>query len=368
MNGNSDTQHKPCLELQQIIDNFEPSTRLRQETPVYNFLKSKENVDASGVEIPLDQFNGKYADANKKGKVKFTYFPEVCDLPSGNIKNDWCAPVVSTNGDTGEITREFHTDLHVNFDFVLDYDGQHDKCYDVQKVKKILIDARKRAKLKELEKVVTESLLTSPGKYAGQVVGNSLTNPYSINVLSTNSQLIPAAIAAMENEFYKKEFQGAVKWFGDVSGYLATAVNNKKYSADNNSQGTSVENVKIDFNPVFGFNNYDGLTAGSDHAIGVPLGAYRLIEYYDNQGEYNQGKSGFLPGRTSYRTIMELWGEEWDVKVTRTDCKDHFFFQKRMGVLPVPNGLCMDKLLLHFITGCGAFDCEALLPFINIVP
>ncbi len=366
MSPTETTAFKPCLELQQILDKLDSSTRVRTETPVIDFLMSQKNVDASGITIPLDQFNGKYADSNKKGLVKFTYFKEVCSDASGSIKEDWCAAITSTNGDVDEQTDEFYTDLGVNFDIVLDYDGQHDVCYNVDKVKAILIDARKRVKLKELEKVVTQSLTTTLGKYSGQSVGNSLSNPYVINVVNDFSQLNPAAITAMQNEFYKKEFSGDVKWFGDVAGYLATGINNKAYSAPT-AAGTDASKLSMDFAGVFGFNNYSGFAAGADHVVGIPYGSYRLMEYFYNQGDYNQGKQGFLPGRTSYRTVMELWGMEWDVKVTRTDCKDHFFFQKRMGVLPVPNGLCVDKLGLHFAAGCGAFNCEALTPMINIV-
>ena len=366
MTPTSSTAFKPCLHLQQILDKLEPETRVRQETPVVDFLLSQQNVAASGVTIPLNQFNGKYADANKKGLVKFTYFKEVSTLESDAIKDDWCAAVTSTNGDADEQTDEIYTDLGVNFDIVLDYDGQHDVCYNVEKVKSILIDARKRVKLKELEKVVTQSLTQSAGAYAGQLVGNSLSNPYSINVVNDFSQLNPAAINAMQNEFYKKEFSGDVKWFGDAAGYLAAGISNKQFGAPNTFQGTDATKLAIDFAGVFGFNQYTGFAAGADHVLGIPYGSYRLIEYFDNQGDYNQGKSGFLPGRTSYRTIMELWGMEWDVKVTRTDCKDHFFFQKRMGVLPVPTGAYFDKLALHFAAGCGAFNCESLTPLINL--
>lgn len=358
----------PCLDLALAIDTAQAQSAYQLgQYDLQDFIKSEENRNSGLVKaVQIDRLidtGGKYLSPSEKGKFKVYAKKQIC-TPQTFTESPECSALVAGTTEPEPVGEDFYASEKIGFTFTVNHEEYKDKCYTADMAKERFLGEYKDQALSQIENFIISEIAKKIGKYNSQLGGvpNSGDTPVSANILNDYGTMNAQIFTALKLAFRRKKIQNKIKFFGDVSGVIASVVEGFAF-ASANQNGTDITKLN-------GVNNF-GLserlnealdlafpTATGDHILGVPYGSYQLIEYfnYDSEGSrVKYGTRGFFE-----KTTIDAFGWKWDVHMERNKCIDIFEFKKQIGLYSQPVIACADNLALNFLGGCGTADCTSM--------
>lgn len=359
----------PCLDLQLIAEQIQNEQSYQMgQYDVQNFIRSSENRNNGLFKaVQLNQLidtDGKALSSAERGKFKVYYREQKCEVDAFTPTSE-CSNLTAGTGEPKPKGIDFLTDKKFGFKVTIKHEEYKDVCYTADMAKERIFAAYEDQMLNQIEEWIIGAIGANIGKYHSQAGGvpNSGDTPVSANLINDNGTLNPAIVTLLKQAFRRKKIRNKIKFFGDVAGVVARGVSALQYTIANFNNGTDV--TKIIAQSEWGISEALNIalddafpTAKGDHILGVPYGSYQLVEWFDYKNTYRVkfGEKG-LPFEKS---IMNVFGWDWDVHMERTKCDDIFEFKKLVGLFAQPKTACEDNLALNFLGACGASDCATM--------
>ena len=357
-----------CIKLQEGADVFGKRNPLLEKRPtgLLDALKSRANTQ--GVKkIETESSLGKARPTSTSNRsVKVRYTSKDCTVaPLAAVSE--CS--LGTIGDNMVYKESSYTvDQRATWGFDLDEQTYKDFCENPAQVYADYIAKRYDAAKQDLNTKLINAIIPMIGNYA--VSGtNSIATPLTIPVVNALGVPNPAALALIESHFMQMNQTespilvgaGKLDLFNKGLGYSGLAA-----SGLDASRASLVNYFRdVNLNTVLG--------GGTDHLLAFLPGAFQLLEWYDNVGDYFKKFEMIVNGKSvpsKEMSFVEIDGIRWDMYY-EYDCGVHKYrFQKWFDLAQIPSdafGACQDyNYSLHFLLGCGDLDCGAINSAIGV--
>lgn len=303
------------------------------------------------------------ATSNRKYRIK--YMPKDCTV-GDDVKVSECSLGTIATDSAPYKEAEVQITGVYKFPIKLDEAEYRGLCESPADGYNDILRGRLDSAKKGYNEAVATQLATLMGDYP--VSGNnSLTTPSSLYPLNDQRMFNPQMLAQLNQHYRKMKISDKPIVVAGSTGNLGFALETRAYAGLNqagiNLSGGDVSGIFLDdtLNDLAVFP-----TAGQEHLLSWAPGTIKLIEYFENVGDYRYEEMAIVNGQeraVKARTTIPLGGEMWDLFMERVCGVWTYVLQKQFEVIALPSdafGTCQTgNYSLHFTLDCGNYSCSS---------
>lgn len=353
-----------CFELMNAEKEFygmNVPSNLTTQVGVLEALKSQKN---GGVYAIQDGKEAPTKTSTRKAKIE--YYTRECSVGTDTALTE-CTIGSGATSTSVKKTADIAVTGAYSFEIKFDEAEYKSLCENPTKGFADLVAVRLDQARAEYNQAVATQLVSLMGEYP--VSGDSsVLLPQAVYPMNTSGMYSPQFMSHIIQHYRKMKVTDKPIMVGGSTGKLGFAIDTRNYAGLNQAgiqlSGGDTSGIYLD-DTLNDLALWTGLNAGKDHLLTWAPRTIRLVEVFDNVGDYQYREMAIINGQErpkKEKSIIDLGGERWDFFMQRDDCGLWTYgFSKKFEVIGIPQDAfasCQTgNLSLHFIANCDDYSC-----------